>query len=102
MSDNIDFIKSALQDTTSEEEIQQDVNLEISMADQMFQVENQIETIIDMLVVKNIITEQEYNFAFANVIEYTPDNLKNEKDFNEFLTKRRLNLIQILKRAGLE
>jgi len=102
MSDNIDFIKSTLQDTTFEEEIQQDVNLEISMADQMFQVENQIETIIDMLVVKNIITEQEYNFSFANVIEYTPDNLKNEKDFNEFLAKRRLNLIQILKRAGLE
>lgn len=102
MSDNIDFIKSTLQDTTFEEEIQQDVNLEISIADQMFQVENQVETIIDMLVVKNIITEQEYNFAFANVIEYTPDNLKNEKDFNEFLTKRRLNLIQILKRAGLE
>lgn len=71
---------------------------ESSVEREIINVNARIEAIVDLMVSLGFCREQEYNFAISNILELKP---YDSEQFDDYLVRRRSNLIKMLNDTGL-
>ena len=100
--DTTDSIIEKLQETPDLPDVPRDLSdvpFETATIQEIARTNTRIEALIDILVVSGLLTEPQYEFAYANITDFQDDTAET---IGEFLASRRANLVRLWRSATVE